>query len=178
MTIRATCSGATPISNSSAGCPPRENSPCATGETTATRDVRLIKPGALPLNTEAPVQFVVAGQFLSIPAGTQADVEIEMSLVGPTGGSIRLSHDLILGRRQEYLRTANLEVGQTLIIRYSFLSESAFDEVELRVWAEAVAMAGMEIVTKTARIRLAPTTAGNPADGLTEHETRIESTHG
>jgi len=148
------------------------------GETTAQRDVQLINPGALPLNTEAPVQFIAAGQFLSIPAGTQADVEIEMSLAGPPGGSIRLSHDLILGRRQEYLRTANLKVGQTLIIRYSFLSETAFDEVELRVWAEAVAVAGMEIVTRSARIRLAPPTAGDPAYGLTEYETRIENTHG
>jgi hypothetical protein len=147
-----------------------------TSHRSAERGVRLIEPGALPLNPEAPLQFVIAGQFLFIPAETHADVEIEMSLVGPAGGSLRFSHDLILGRRQEYVRTATLEVGQTMIIRYSFLSEKAFDEVELRVWAEDMSTSGMEIVTRSARIRLSPATAEDSPYGLTEREVRVVAT--
>ena len=119
------------------------------------------------------LQFVFGGQFLTIPADVQADVEIEMELVGRKGGAVSFSHDLILDRRQQYVRTGRLGVGQTVRIRYTVVSQVAYEQVELRFWVEAVNMSGLEVVTKTARIRTSSSKSGDLRYGLTEHEFQI-----
>jgi hypothetical protein len=137
------------------------------------REVFLIQPGSTPLREGNSLQFVFGGQFLRIPAGVQADVEIEMELVGRKGGAVSFSHDLILDRRQQYLRTGRLGVGQTVRIRYSMVSQVDYEGVEIRFWVEAVNMSGLEVVTKTARIKmLSPGTSDLPY-GLTEYEFQI-----
>jgi len=137
------------------------------------REVFLIQPGATSVREGYSLQFVFGGQFLTIPAGVQADVEIEMELVGRAGGALRFSHDLILDRRQEYVRTGRLGVGQTVKIRYTVLSQVAYEEVELRFWVEAVNMSGLEVVTKTARINMSSSRSADPRYGLTEYEFQI-----
>ncbi len=133
----------------------------------------LIQPGSTPLREGDSLQFVFGGQFLRIPAGVQADVEIEMELVGRKGGTVSFSHDLILDRRQQYLRTGRLGVGQTVRIRYTVVSQVVYEGVELRFWVEAVNMSGLEIVTKTARINMSSSKPTDLPYGLTEYEFQI-----
>jgi hypothetical protein len=150
-----------------------EESKWAHAAASEDREVFLIQPGSTPLREGNSLQFVFGGQFLSIPAGVQADVEIEMELVGRAGGALRFSHDLILDRRQEYVRTGRLGVGQTVRIRYTVLSQVAYEEVELRFWVEEVNMSGLEVVTKTARINMSSSRSADPRYGLTEYEFQI-----
>jgi hypothetical protein len=134
------------------------------------REVFLIQPGSTPVREGDSLQFIFGGQFLTIPAGFQADVEIEMELIGREGGALTFSHDLILDRRQQYVRTGRLRVGQTVRIRYTVVSQVVYEQVEVRFWVEAVNMSGLEVVTKTARIRTSSSRSANLRYGLTEHE--------
>jgi hypothetical protein len=137
------------------------------------RNLLLMQPGATPVREGYSLQYIFGGQFLSIPADIQADVEIEMELVGRKGGAVSFSHDLILDRRQQYLRTGRLGVGQTVRIRYSVVSQVAYEGVELRFWVEAVNMSGLEVVTKTARINMSSSRSTDLPYGLTEYEFQI-----
>jgi len=137
------------------------------------RELFLIQPGSTSVREGHSLQFVFGGQFLTIPAGVQADVEIEMELVGRKAGEVRFSHDLIIDNRQQYLRTGLLGVGQTVRIRYTVVSQVACDDVDFRFWVEAVNTSGLEIVTKTARIKMSSSRSADPRYGLTEHEFQI-----
>jgi hypothetical protein len=137
------------------------------------RELFLIRPGSTPVREGNFLQFVFGGQFLRIPAGVQADVEIEMELVGRKGGALTFSHNLIIDWKQQYLRTGRLGVGQTVKIRYTVVSQVANDNVEFRFWIEAVNMSGLEVVTKTARVRMSSSRSDHPAYGLTEYEFQI-----
>jgi arylsulfatase A-like enzyme len=150
-----------------------EESKWASAAAFENREVLLMKPGSTPLREGDSLQFVFGGQFLNIPAGIQADVEIEMELMGRKGGAVTFSHDLILDRRQQYLRTGRLRVGQTVRIQYTVLSQDIYEEVELRFWVEAVNMSGLEVVTKTARINMSSSKSTDLPYGLTEYEFQI-----
>ena len=137
------------------------------------REVFLIQPGSTPVREGHSLQFIFGGQFLTIPVGIQADIEIQMELVGCKGGAVSFSHDLILDRRQQYLRTGRLGVGQTVRIRYTVLSQVAYDSVEFRFWVEAVNTSGLEVVTKIARINMSSSRSAPLEYGLTEYEFQI-----
>ena len=137
------------------------------------REVFLIQPGSTPVREGHSLQFIFGGQFLTIPVGIQADIEIQMELVGRKGGAVSFSHDLILDRRQQYLRTGRLGVGQTVRIRYTVLSQVAYDSVEFRFWVEAVNTSGLEVVTKIARINMSSSRSAPLEYGLTEYEFQI-----
>jgi hypothetical protein len=58
-------------------------------------------------------------------------------------------------------------------IRYTVVSQVVYEGVELRFWVEAVNMTGLEIVTKTARIKMSSPRSKNLPFGLTEYEFQI-----
>jgi hypothetical protein len=137
------------------------------------RELFLVQPGSTPVREGHSLQFVFGGQFLTIPADVQADVEIEMELVGREGGSVTFSHDLVLDGRQQYLRTGRLGVGQVVRIRYAVVSRVAHDHVDIRFWVESVNMSGLEVVTKTARVNMSSSGSADIQYGLTEYEFQI-----
>ena len=141
------------------------------------RELFLMQPSSTPVREGYSLQNIFGGQFLTIPAGTEAEVEIEMELVGPIGGAVRFDHDLVIDKRQEYFRTGRLEVGQAVRIRYTVVSEVSLDNVDVRFWVEAVNMSGLEVVTKTASIKMSSSRPPRLGYGLTEHEFQITGIH-
>lgn len=137
------------------------------------RELLLVRPGSTPVREGYSLQYIFGGQFLSILADIQAEVEIEMKLVGPSGGAVRFSHNLIIDWNQQYLRTGRLEVGQAVRIRYTVLSEVTLNNVDVRFWLEEANMNDLEIVTKTARIDMSSSRSTDLPYGLTEHEFQI-----
>ena len=134
----------------------------------ATRELLLTAPGPMPVAADVVEQFVFGGQFLTIPAGTRADVDIEVGLTGGLG-ELRFYHDLTIGQRPEYLRSGLLKVGETLRIRYSVTAESALNDIESRFLIHEINGQGLALDFTTARIRLTPMT-GEPDDsGIVEH---------
>ena len=144
--------------------------------TTEDRVFFLIQPGSISVRESSSAHLVFGGQFLTIPSGVQADVEIEIELVGPEGGALSFSHDVIIYREQQYLRTGLLEVGQTVKIRYTVMTQTSYDGVELRFWVEAVNTDGLELVIEDASIRMSPAKSDAPPSGLTEYEFEISGT--
>jgi len=137
------------------------------------RELFLMQPSSTPVREGYSLQYIFGGQFLTIPAGTEAEVEIEMELVGPIGGAVRFDHDLVIDKRQEYFRTGRLEVGQAVRIRYTVVSEVSLDDVDVRFWVEAVNRSGLEVVTKAAFVKISSSGSAHLGYGLTEHEFRI-----
>jgi len=137
------------------------------------RKLLLKQPGSTPVREGYSLQYIFGGQFLTIPAGTEAEVEIEMELVGPIGGAVRFNHDLVIDKKQKYFRTGRLEIGQAVRIRSTVLSEVALNNVDVRFWVEAVNMSGLEVVTKTASIKMSSSRSPRLGYGLTEHEFQI-----
>ena len=70
--------------------------------------------------------------------------------------------------RMRHLKTAPMQVGETVRIRYRFVSPELTDQVELRVWVEAVSGPGLRVATRSARIRLNPPRAPEQPYGLIE----------
>lgn len=80
------------------------------------REFVFVQPGSTPVMEDSPGQLIFGGQFLTIPAGVQAEVEIEIGLSGPKAGALNFSHDLVIHDQQQFLRTGRLEAGQTVKI--------------------------------------------------------------
>jgi hypothetical protein len=137
------------------------------------RELLLMRPGFTSLREGYSLQYVFGGQFLTIPAGIQAEIEIEMELVGPIGGAVRFGHNLIIDWKQQYLRTGRLGVGEAVRVRYTVLSEVTVNNVDVRFWVEAVNMGGLKVVTKTARITMSSSKSTDLPNGLTEYEFQI-----
>jgi len=137
------------------------------------REFLLIQPGSTPVMEDSSGQLIFGGQFLTIPAGVQADVEIEIEIAGPKGGALNFSHDVVIFGQQQYLRTGRLEVGQTVRIRYTVVTRTAYEGVNFRFWVEEYNTTGLEVVAKNASIKLSPAKSNAPPDGLTEHEFQI-----
>ena len=96
------------------------------------REFFFIRPGSTPVMEDSSGQLIFGGQFLTIPAGVQADVEIEIEIAGPKGGALNFSHDLVIYDQQQYLRTGRLEVGQTVKIQYTVVSRTPYEGVHFR----------------------------------------------
>ncbi len=137
------------------------------------REFFFIRPGSTPVMEDSSGQLIFGGQFLTIPAGVQADVEIEIEIAGPKGGALNFSHDLVIYDQQQYLRTGRLEVGQTVKIQYTVVSRTPYEGVHFRFWVEGYNTSGLEVVTKNASMKLSPAGSDAPPDGLTEHEFQI-----
>lgn len=150
-----------------------EESRSATAVAISDREFFLIRPGSTPVVEGSSAQLIFGGQFLTIPAGVRADVEIDVELAGPRGGALDFSHDVIIFREQQYLRAGRLSVGQSVRIQYTVVAETALDDVELRLWIENPNTGGLEIVTRIASIKLSPAQSDAPPFGLTEYKFQI-----
>lgn len=137
------------------------------------REFLFIEPGSTPVMEGSSAQLIFGGQFLTIPAGVRADIEIDVELLGPKGGALDFSHDVIIFREQQYLRAGRLGVGQTVSIQYTVVAETVLDGVEFRFWVENLNANGLEIVTKNAGIKMSPAQSDAPPFGLTEYEFQI-----
>jgi len=137
------------------------------------REFLFIRPGSTPVIEDSSGQLIFGGQFLTIPADVQADVDIEIEILGPKAGALNFSHDLVIHDQQQYLRTGRLEVGQTVKIQYTIVTRTTYEGVHFRFWVEGYNTTGLEVVTNNASIKMSPARSHAPPDGLTEHEFRI-----
>ncbi len=139
----------------------------------AARELQLTPVGPMPVWADADEQFVFGGQFLTIDAGTRADFEIEARLTGEQG-SIRFHHDLIVGRRQEYVRTDRLTVGESIRIHYSLEAAVPLTNIESRFSIDNIEGPDLELDFTIARVRIVPTAGTASIEGITEHLYLIE----
>jgi hypothetical protein len=137
------------------------------------RVLLLASPGPIPVRPDVSEQFIFGGQFVTIPAGIRATVEIEARVTGKHGG-VGFHHDLIVERRQAYLRTGRLNVGETLKISYSVAADFPLKDVESRFWINTIEGRDLELDFSVSRIRLEPVARGAADPGVVEHLFVIE----
>jgi hypothetical protein len=137
------------------------------------RDLPLAAPGSIPLDPNTAEQFIFGGQFLTVPAGSEADIDIEAELSGDRG-SVEFHHDFIAGRRQVYLRSGRLGVGDTLRIRYTVSAATLLDQLESRFWVEEIEGHDLEISFRSARVTIRPSAEEVAQSGIVEHLFVIE----
>jgi hypothetical protein len=139
----------------------------------AQRELALVDAASIPIATDLAEQLVFGGQFFSVPPGVRADVDVVVRLTGAEG-QVRYHHDFIIGRRQEYLRSGRLRVGERLTIRYSVAAGFELSDLESRFWIDEIDGRGLALEFSQARVRLAPATGGSVETGIVERAHAVD----
>jgi hypothetical protein len=137
------------------------------------REIRLAPAEEIPVWADAEEQFIFGGQFLTLPAGTRAEVFIEARLGGHEGG-VTFHHDLIVGRRQEYVRSGRLAAGQTLVVNYSLAAAVPLGNIESRFSIDEIDGEDLVLEFVRASIRLVSGSDTSRQTGIVEHTFSIE----
>jgi arylsulfatase A-like enzyme len=139
----------------------------------AERSLPLLDSGSVRLVSDTGQQFIFGGQLLSMAAGSRADIDLVVTLQGP-GGGLTYHHDFIVGRRQEYVRSGRLEVGQTLTLRYSVRAGFPLHQLESRMWVDGIDGSNLTLDFVEASLRVIPGAAGSAGGGIEERQLLVE----
>ena len=105
-------------------------------ERTEQRNLTLISGGKHPVIRNSGQQYVFGGQFLTLPAHSESEVEIVVTLDGRSGW-IEFAHNFLVTRQPHHVWSERLEVGDTLKLRYTVGTETVLNEAECRLWITA-----------------------------------------
>lgn len=136
------------------------------------RELQLTARKRITVVMDESRQFVFGGQFLTIPAGTRADVDIEVEVLG-TEGWVDFENDLIIGRRQQYVRSGRAGVGDVVRIQYSVTTEVDLRDVECRFWLDGRVGVGLELRFQRALIRMSGAARDKNETAIVEHRFEI-----
>jgi hypothetical protein len=143
-----------------------------TPEDRGRRSFVLIGSEPKPVTRTTGEQYLFGGQFLTVPARSQAEVEIVVELQGAPG-SVDLVHNFVVTRQPYESWEQTLRTGETFRLHYSIGTETGLDEAECRLWVTESEGTDLELVFHTARLEIAPL----PSDQLpqtTLHAFKIE----
>jgi hypothetical protein len=90
----------------------------------------------VPVQPAAVEQYIFGGQFISVPAHSRIDVDLDIGLVG-AAGSVEFVHNLVVAQQPLLGWTETLPAGQRLRLRYTLASEEPLDDLECRLWLTA-----------------------------------------
>ena len=139
------------------------------------RTLPLLAEPVVPLSPSAGMQVIFGGQYLSVPAYTRIDVDLEVEVEGRSG-SVLLGHLLKAGGKQ-YLfrrRIPPLEAGDRLTLRYSYTTSEPLQYLESLAIASARSRDPIALNFKTARMTFVPQPSGSdPTIGLVLRQFRV-----
>lgn len=138
------------------------------------RRLQLISPGPHPVVRTAGEQYLFGGQFLSLPARSRADVEIEVEVTGPSGW-VDLVHNFVVNLQPYSTRSLRLNAGETLHLHYSVNAPFDLDNVECRMWITAFEGDDLGLEFTTADINIVPLTGPEEVVEIVEHRFEITS---
>ena len=78
-------------------------------------------------------QYVFGGQFLTLPADSRTDVDLDITLTGPKG-YVEFAHNFLVDRQPLHVWSERLETGETLRLSYSVAADSKLENAECRFW--------------------------------------------
>ena len=139
------------------------------------RTLPLLAEPIVPLSATAGMQVIFGGQYLSVPAYTRIDVDLEVEVEGRSG-SVLLGHLLKAGHKK-YLfrrRIPPLEAGDRLTLRYSYTPSEPLQYLEALATVSIRSGGPIALNFKTARMTLVPQPTGSdPATGLELRQFRV-----
>ena len=136
------------------------------------RRFTLIAPGTHPVPSAPKEQYVFGGQFVSMPARTTAQVDIEVEVTGASGW-VDLSQFFVVNLRSRFSRDVRIGTGQKLHLKYSVNTEVSLKNVECRLWITDLEGDGLGLDFKTATLTLTPFASTTPVAEVIEHEFEI-----
>jgi hypothetical protein len=121
------------------------------------RTLPLIAHPVVPIESATGMQVIFGGQYLSVPAYTRIDVDLEIEVLGQSG-SVSLGHILKSGGKSYHFRKGipPLQPGDQLTIRYSFTPTEPLQYLESLATAQKLSGDEVSLDFKTARMTLVP----------------------
>jgi hypothetical protein len=140
------------------------------------RTLPLLADPIVPISSPSGMQVIFGGQYLSVPAHTRIDVDLEVEVLGQSG-SVSLGHMLKSGGKNYHFRKGipPLQPGDHLAIRYSFTPTEPLQYLDCLATARKLSDGEIGLHFKTARLTLVPPRAGSAehAPGLKVRELQI-----
>ena len=136
------------------------------------RRVTLIS-GTHPVIRTSGQQYVFGGQFLTLPAHSDTQVELVVTLKGRSGW-VEFAHNFLVGLRPRQVWAERLEVGETLELRYTVGTESILEMVECRLWITNFEGDDLTLEFQRATVDINPLPASSPPVESTVHTFEIK----
>jgi arylsulfatase A-like enzyme len=140
------------------------------------RRLPLLADPIVPISTSSGMQVIFGGQYLSVPAYTRIDVDLEVEVLGQSG-SVSLGHILKSGGRNYHFRKGipPLQPGDHLTVRYSFTPTEPLQYLDCLATARRLSGGEIGLNFKTARLTLVPPGPGDAqhAPGLRIRELQL-----
>lgn len=140
------------------------------------RALPLLADPIVPMGSASGMQIIFGGQYLSVPAHTRIDVDLDVQVLGRSG-SVALGHMLNSGGKHYHFRKQipPLQTGDRVTIRYSFTPTEPLQYLDCLLTARGLLGDDVAFNFKTARMKLVPPRAGNleRATGLQIREFRL-----
>ena len=131
------------------------------------RRITLIS-GTHPVIRTSGQQYVFGGQFLTLPAHSDTEVELVVTLKGPSGW-VEFAHNFLVGLRPRHVWSGRLDVGETLELRYTVGTESILERVESRLWITDFEGEDLTLEFQRATLDIRPLPASSPPAESTVH---------
>jgi hypothetical protein len=140
------------------------------------RTLPLLADPIVPISSPSGMQVIFGGQYLSVPAYTRIDVDLEVEVLGQSG-SVSLGHMLKSGGKNYHFRKGipPLHPGDHLTMRYSFTPTEPLQYLDCLATARRLSGGEISLNFKTARLALVPPGPGDAqqAPGLRIRELQL-----
>jgi hypothetical protein len=140
----------------------------------AERDIRLNEASIFEIRDDVDdIQWLFGGQYLSIPANSRIDVDLEVELIGESG-LVELQHALKAPGTNFFLnRVPDMRPGDRLHYRYSYSTAEPLVDLGTYLVVMRRAGSGMSLKVLRARLQIQPE-SGTPDPPLVIHQSELE----
>jgi hypothetical protein len=138
------------------------------------RDIRLREAASFEIRDDVDdLQWVFGGQYLSVPANSRIDVELEVELMGEDG-RVEVTHALKAPGTNYFIeRIPSMRSGDRFHFRYSYTMVEPLDDLGTYLVVTRLAGSGLSLKLRRARLQIRPA-SGTPDPPLVIHQFEIE----
>jgi len=140
----------------------------------AERDIRLNEATSFEIRDDVDdIQWLFGGQYLSIPANSRIDVDLEVELIGESG-LVELQHALKVPGTNFFLnRIPDMRPGDRLYYRYSYSTAELLIDLGTYLVVKRRAGSGLSLKVLRAHLQIQPE-SGTPDPPLVIHRSEHE----
>jgi hypothetical protein len=144
----------------------------------AARDLRLSDGPVFQIRDDVDDrQWIFGGQYLSVPANSRIDVDLEFELMGEDG-RVEVQHGLKSGQVNYFVkRIPDVQPGDRLRIRYSYSTAEPLEGLGTYLVVTRGAGSGLSLRLPRARLQIHPE-SGSSTPPLVVHQFEIEPAPG
>ena len=120
------------------------------------------------------MQIVFDGQYLSVPANSRIDVDLEVEMMGE-GGRVEVQHGLIVHEKTSLFweRIPDMRPGDRFHFRYSYSTDKPMSAIVSHLAVKRLSGSGLSLDLLRARMRIQPG-SGSLGSPLVVHQLDVE----